>query len=59
MCLSPLWNLTSSMNFLMFCSSERGQTISTSSVSTTMYSYSPLITAILSFGSETIELRVS
>ena len=38
MCLSPLWNFTSSMNFLMFCSSARGQISSTSSVSTTIYS---------------------
>ena len=59
MCLSPLWNFTSSMYFLMFCSSARGQTSSTSSVSTTMYSFSPLMTAILSLGSETMLLRVS
>ena len=59
MCLSPLLNFTSSMNFLMFCSSARGQISSTSSVSTTMYSFRPLMTAIFSFGSETIDERVS
>ena len=47
------------MYFLMFCSSERGQIISTSSVSTTMYSFSPLMTAIFSRGSEMIDERVS
>ena len=59
MCLSPLWNFTSSMNFLMFCSSARGQISSTSSVSTTIYSFRPLMTAIFSAGSETIDERVS
>ena len=45
--LSPILYLTSSMNFLMFCSLLFGQIISTSSVSTTMYSSSPSITVSL------------
>ncbi|HJC77796.1 MAG TPA: hypothetical protein H9927_00525 [Candidatus Alistipes merdipullorum] len=52
-------NLTSSIYFLMLCSSLRGHIISTSSVSTTMYSFNPLMTAIFSRGSETIDERVS
>ena len=47
------------MNFLMFCSSARGHIINTSSVSTTMYSFRPLMTATLPLGSETMLLRVS
>ena len=56
---SPVWNFTSSMYFLMFCSSERGQIISTSSVSTTIYSFRPLMTATFFSGSEMMLLRVS
>ncbi len=56
---SPVWYFTSSMYFLMFCSSVRGQIISTSSVSTTMYSFRPLMTATLPSGIEMMLLRVS
>ena len=57
--LTDRYYVTSSMNFLMFCSSARGHIINTSSVSTTMYSFRPLMTATLPLGSETMLLRVS